>query len=94
MLVSSEEGINRYEITRSEYFVVERVTLPAGTVYAGRTEGETLEIWGTVEGESELTWAGGSVSLPTVRFCLVPARLGDFAVRAIQPTTMLRVFLP
>jgi mannose-6-phosphate isomerase len=94
VLVASEEGVARYEITRSDYFVVERVTLPAGMAYAGRTEGETLEIWGTVDGESDLTWAGGAVSLPTVRFCLVPARLGNFAVRALQPTTMLRVYLP
>jgi mannose-6-phosphate isomerase len=94
LTVSSENGVTRQEITRSEYFVVEKVTLARGAVYSGLTDGTSLEIWGTVEGESELTWAGGPVSLPTIRFCLVPARLGDFAVRAIEPAIMLRVYLP
>jgi len=93
-LVASEDGLTRYEITRSEYFVVERVTLSPGAVYSGRTDGTTLEIWGTVEGESELAWDGEPVSLPAIRFGLVPARLGDFAVRAAEAAMMLRVYLP
>ncbi len=92
--VAVEKRVTRYEISRSEYFVVEKVTLPSGEVYEGRTQGETLEIWGTVQGEGELTWAGAPVSLPTIRFCLVPACLGDFAVHALSLTTMLRVYLP
>jgi mannose-6-phosphate isomerase len=94
VLVATEGGVARHEISRCEYFVVEKVTLSPGAVYAGRTNGESLEIWGTVEGKSELSWAGEPVSLPTIRFCLVPARLGDFVVRAIESATMLRVYLP
>ncbi len=94
VLVAAEDGVTRYEISRCEYFVVEKVTLARGAVYAGRTGGETLEIWGTVDGQSELTWAGDPVPLPAIRFCLVPARLGDFAARAIEPATLLRVYLP
>jgi mannose-6-phosphate isomerase len=92
--VAIEPGVTRHEISRSEYFIVERVTLTPGARFSGRTYGQTLEIWGTVEGESELTWAGQPVSLPKIRFCLVPARLGDFAVRAIRAAAMLRVYLP
>jgi mannose-6-phosphate isomerase len=94
VLVAAEKGITRYEISRSEYFVVEKVTLTPGAVYSGRTDGETLEIWGTVEGESELSWTGDPISLPKIRFCLIPACLGDFAVRAVESATMLRVYLP
>jgi mannose-6-phosphate isomerase len=92
--VAAEGGSTRYEIGRSKYFVVEKVTLAPGAVYAGRTQGETLEIWGTLQGRSQLTWAGEAVSLPSIRFCLVPAGLGDFAVRTLEPTLMLRVYLP
>lgn len=92
--VANEPGIARDEISRSQYFVVEKVTLSPGAVYAGRTQGETLEIWGTLQGRSQLTWAGEAVSLPAIRFCLVPAGLGDFAVRTLEPTLMLRVYLP
>jgi mannose-6-phosphate isomerase len=93
VLIDDKQGLTRHEITRSEYFVVEKVTLQPGAVYQGQTNGESLEIWGNVEGESQLVWAGGPISLPTVRFCLVPAVLGDFAVRAKQSATLLRVYL-
>jgi mannose-6-phosphate isomerase len=92
--VVAENGVTRHEISRCDYFVVEKVTLSPGAVYSGRTNGETLEIWGTVEGTSELTRAGDPIPLPTIRFCLVPAYLGDFGVRAIEPSTMLRIYLP
>ena len=94
VLVAAEAGVTRYEISRCQYFVVEKVTLAPGAAYAGRTTGETLEIWGAVEGRGELAWAGDPVPLPAIRFCLVPARLGDFAVRAMKPATLLRVYLP
>jgi mannose-6-phosphate isomerase len=106
VLVTSEDGITRQEITRSEYFVVEKVALSPGAVYTGQTDGTSLEIWGTVDGSSELAWAGKPVSLPAIRFCLVPARLGGFAIRFIEAArsaeaarsteaaTMLRVYLP
>ena len=42
----------------------------------------------------ELTWAGEPIYLPAIRFCLVPARLGDFGVRSVEAATMLRVYLP
>jgi mannose-6-phosphate isomerase len=94
--VAAEAGVTRHEISRCQYFVVEKVTLAPGAVYAGQTTGETLEIWGAVEGTAELAWAGDPIPLPAIRFCLVPARLGDFAVRAAGPgaATLLRVYLP
>jgi mannose-6-phosphate isomerase len=94
LLVTSQDGVTRQEITRSKYFVVEKVALSPDAVYAGQTDGTSLEIWGTVEGSSELTWFGEPVSLPTIRFCLVPARLGNFVVRSVEAATMLRVYLP
>jgi mannose-6-phosphate isomerase len=95
VLVADEDGIARYEISRCDYFVVEKVIMPQGSVYAGGTNGETLEIWGTIEGSGQLTWSGEDpVALPTIRFCLVPASLGEVEVRAIEPTTMLRIYLP
>ncbi len=94
VLVAEKAGVTRYEISRCQYFVVEKVTLAPGAVYAGQTTGETLEIWGTVEGTAELAWAGDPIPLPAIRFCLVPARLGDFAVRTKGPATLLRVYLP
>jgi mannose-6-phosphate isomerase len=92
VVVAAEAGVTRSEISRSRYFVVEKVTMAPGAVHAGRTQGETLEIWGTLHGRSQLTWAGEVIlppqrgraeeKFPTFRrrFCLVPAGLGIFAV--------------
>lgn len=94
VLVAAQAGITRQQITCSQYFVVEKVTLAPGAVYSGQTDGSSLEIWGTLEGASQLMWAGEPISLPAIRFCLVPARLGKFAVRAFEAAIMLRVYLP
>jgi mannose-6-phosphate isomerase len=93
--LAAGNGITCHEISRCQYFVVEKLQFDPGAACAGHTDGQTLEIWGTVEGQSELSWAAGpAVLLPAIRFCLVPARLGDFGVRAKTAATMLRVYLP
>jgi mannose-6-phosphate isomerase len=94
VLVGEKNGVICHRISSSRYFVVEKVVLPEGQTYTSRTDGETLEIWGTVEGESELIWGEKAFSLPTIRFCLVPACLGEFAVQTKKMATMLRVYLP
>jgi mannose-6-phosphate isomerase len=94
-LVARENGLTRAEISRCDYFVVEKVELKAGTGYQGHTDGRTLEIWGAVEGQSTLTCpTADPVDLSTICFCLVPAVLGDFTITAQTDCRMLRVYLP
>ncbi len=94
-LVAQADGITRAEISRCDYFVVEKVSLAAGAVYRGETDGSTMEIWGTVSGTCELSATDGdSVLLPTIRFCLVPAAQGEFSITAKEKSTMLRAYLP
>ena len=94
-VVAQTAGITRAEISRCEYFVVEKVSLAAGAVYRGETDGSTLEIWGTVDGAANLSTPNGdTVALPTIRFCLIPAAQGKFAITAAENTTMLRAYLP
>lgn len=94
-LVFQGEGITRHEISRCDYFVVEKVSLAAGAVYRGATDGSTMEIWGTVAGNAVLeTPAGVPATLPTVKFCLVPAVQGAFHISAQDKTTLLRAYLP
>ena len=94
-VVAQSDGITRAEISRCRYFVVEKVSLAAGAVYRGATDGSTLEIWGTVGGSAELsTPSGDSVALPTIRFCLIPAAQGEFSVTAPEDSTLLRAYLP
>ncbi len=93
-LLSEVEGVRRAEIARCRYFVVEKVELAAGASYSGTCNGDTFEIWGCIAGAAEVGWAGDPLSLSAVGFVLLPATLGDFAVHARCPTTLLRAYAP
>jgi mannose-6-phosphate isomerase len=93
-MVEEGAGLRRAEISRCPYFVVEEVRLEAGAEYEGTLEGATFEIWGCVEGAVEVHWSGEPLALWRVRFCLLPACLGAFMVRARGPATLLRAYAP
>ena len=92
--VQDREGVCRAEISRCRYFVVEEVDMDAESVYHGRCDGTTFEIWGCVQGAASLCGADTSVSLPAVRFALLPAALGGFTIRAEGPAVLLRAYAP
>jgi mannose-6-phosphate isomerase len=95
VVVATGEGMVRAEIARCPYFVVEQVDLEVGAAYAGRCDGTTFEIWGSVSGAATVRWTGETViGLPAVRFVLLPAALGEFAVQADRPATLLRAYAP
>jgi mannose-6-phosphate isomerase len=94
IVVADRAGLHRTEISRCRYFVVEEVRLEGGAAYNGRCDGSTFEIWGCISGRVEVQWAGAPLALPAVRFALLPATLGDFAIYAEQPATLLRAWAP
>jgi len=94
LLLADHDGVRRAEMARCPYFVVEEVRLAAEAQWQGACTGETFEIWGCVDGQAEVRWAGESVALPAVRFGLLPAALGTFAIYAEKPSTLLRVYVP
>ncbi len=94
VVVEKTDGVYRAEISRCDYFVVQEVRLAAGATWHGACDGGTFEIWGCVKGTADVQWAGGPVVLPAVKFCLLPAALGAFAIHADQPSTLLRAYAP
>lgn len=92
--VSRVGGVAVAEAVHNRYFVVEEVMFEKGSSYLGACDGSTLEIWGCVSGEVAVEWDGPAVVLPTIRCALLPAALGDFAIRALQGSRCLRVYLP
>ncbi len=93
--VEDKAGLTREVISACPYFVVERVTFAeAGVAFKGACTGETFEIWGCMAGHGQIEWAGPALDLPAVRFSLLPAALGQFEIKASQPTSMLRVYVP
>ena len=94
MALAGGEGLVRAEIARCPYFVVEKLDLDEEAEFRGHCDGTTFEIWGCVAGAAQVAWAGNSVSLAAVRFVLLPAALGEFAIQAEKPATLLRAYAP
>lgn len=94
-LLEQSDGLRRELITTCPYFNVERLTLVRpGAVFKGQCDGRTFEIWGTMSGQTRISWRGQPLELPAVRFSLLPAALGAFEVEATAPATLLRVYVP
>jgi mannose-6-phosphate isomerase len=81
--------------TASAHFNVERVTFTGENIsFAGQCDGSTFEIWGAVSGQAQIIGDEDILALPAVRFALLPARLGEFKVKAIEPSVLLRAYVP
>jgi mannose-6-phosphate isomerase len=87
--IATENGVSRSLLCQTDYFVTERVQMAAGVTFEGNCTGETLEIWGVVEGEVVVN----GLNLTAVQFTLLPAALGEFVVTAVSPTTLLRSYV-
>jgi mannose-6-phosphate isomerase len=93
-LLGRSPRVRRLELARNRYFVAEKLELKDGASYRGLCDGTTLEIWGCIAGRAAVCWAGEPVQLPAIRYTLLPAALGRFAVTASEPSVCLRVYLP
>jgi mannose-6-phosphate isomerase len=89
VLVAERKGLRRFELCRNRYFVTERMEMVAGAVYRGECNGESLEIWGVIDGRVEV----GELPLEAVHFALLPAALGKFRIKAITKATLLRTYV-
>ena len=88
-------GIRREVVAECEHFAVERVRADAGAVFEDNLDGETCEIWGTLEGSASLgAGRGAALAMETARFALLPATMGRFALRAATDVVALRAYLP
>jgi mannose-6-phosphate isomerase len=94
-LIQESDELRRELLVSCPYFNVERVTFKeAQAVYQGHTDGSTFEIWGILTGQGRVSWADESLHLFAVRFTLLPAALGDFAIKALEPAVFLRAYVP
>jgi mannose-6-phosphate isomerase len=87
--LSETNGVKRWRLCHNRYFTTERVVLDEGAVYSDSLDGDTLEIWGVLDGRI----AVNDVALSAVRFTLLPAAMGSFQVTAPSKATCLRVFV-
>jgi mannose-6-phosphate isomerase len=97
-LIEEAAGLRRLRLCRNRYFTVERVELAPGAVINAELDGQTLEIWGALEGLIEINSqavddAGYAVVVDAVGFCLLPAALGPFQLRAPAGAVCLRTYV-
>lgn len=97
-LIVEGDGMRRYLLCRNRYFVTERLELMDGAQFEGTLEGDTLEIWGVIQGQAMVSRiphrkAWDSLSLAAVRFTLLPAALGRYKVTAQADSILLRTYV-
>ncbi len=88
-LLSDEAGIRRYALCQNQYFTTERVEFDDAAEFSGLLNGDSLEIWGVIDGHI----AVNDVSMAAVQFTLLPAALGSYRVKASGPATCLRTYV-
>jgi mannose-6-phosphate isomerase len=89
VVIAEEPGFRRELLCRTRYFVTERIELAAGAAFGGVCTGDSLEIWGVLQGEAAVE----DLALRGVRFCLLPAAMGDYEVTATTASTLLRTYV-
>ena len=87
--ILADSGINHVLLCQNEYFVTERLEMAAGTVFANQCTGETMEIWGVLEGSVLVN----DLKLTGVQFVLLPAAMGAFTIKATEPAILLRSYI-
>lgn len=90
ILVAEADGVRTTLLCQNEYFRTERIKMEADTVYQGNCDGTTLEIWGILDGCTEI----GDIEMQGIQFILLPAQMGEFAIHAKERSILLRSILP
>lgn len=88
--IEQDNGLRRAMLCRNRYFVTERVEMARDSVFEGLNDGQSLEIWGLLRGSVFID----EVRLDGIRFALLPAALGKFAVEANEDSVLLRTYVP
>jgi mannose-6-phosphate isomerase len=88
-VVFDSDGIKRSLLCQNQYFTTERVNLAPGAEFTGELNGDTLEIWGIIEGQV----AVNEVEMKATKFTLLPAALGSYRVITASGATCLRTYV-
>lgn len=75
-------------LCRNTYFTTERFTFRRKAEYSGHCDGSTMEIWGVIQGRAEIAGA----YMENIKFCLLPAGMGDYSIQADENSVLLRIF--
>lgn len=88
LVIEEQGGMKREKLCVNSTFTTERIYLEPGAVFEGDCDGTTLEIWGVLEGQADVA----GISLDPVRFALLPAALGPYAIKTADGAVLLRAY--
>jgi mannose-6-phosphate isomerase len=71
------------------HFEVRRVTLGEGGSLTGSCDGRTLEVWGVVAGAITVSTGRTETPVERLRFALLPAQMGPYAINSAGGATLL-----
>ncbi len=87
-LLAKKNGVRILRLCANPCFTTEKIEMDAGSVYRGACRGETMEIWGIIEGQVTLN----RLNLNAVRFTLLPAAMGEYLIQAKKSSVLLRTY--
>jgi len=87
-VIKINKSWRRERLCQNRYFTVERIITSAKVQYSGICDGSTMEIWGVLSGNAVIA----GEYLEAVRFCLLPAALGSYSIKASANSVLLRVY--
>jgi mannose-6-phosphate isomerase len=88
-IIRDSGGIQRSLLCRNPYFTTERVKLKPGAEFVGDLNGDTLEIWGVIEGQVVVN----EIEIAATHFTLLPAALGPYRVTTANGAICLRAYV-
>lgn len=90
VLMENTAGICRSLLCQNQYFSTEIVEIEAGREFTAELNGDTLEIWGVIQGQIQVN----DLPLRAVNFTLLPAALGRYRLRSDTGAVCLRTYMP
>ena len=76
-------------LCQNQYFNSDRYHVKEDAVINGICDGTSLEIWGVLSGSIEIN----AKKFDSVRFILLPASMGNYEIKAKQPSVLLRTYV-
>ncbi len=87
-LIEKNDQWTKELLCDNKYFSIERIKCHKDSLISGTCDGSTMEIWGVIDGRAYIQ----DEELSAVKFCLLPAVIGDYSVKSSENSTLLRIF--
>jgi mannose-6-phosphate isomerase len=87
--IEDSEQVNRSMLCNNQYFTTERVIFAPGGEFTGEQNGDSLEIWGVIDGSITVN----EYRLEAVQFTLLPASMGAYCIASTDGATCLRTYV-